>query len=63
MATGAEAETVECPECGGTMELQEINTKKSIPVVGSEVEVGKFICQDCAVGRRYERSGPTEEWS
>ena len=63
MATGAQAEVLECPECGGDMTLERSWTRKSIPLVGSEVEVGEFICEDCGKGRRYERSGPTDSWS
>ena len=63
MATPAQSALVECPECGGEMELQKSWTRKSVPLVGSEIEVGEFLCQDCGVGRRFERDGPTDTWS
>lgn len=63
MAAQTEGDVLECPECGGRMELQNSWTRKTIPLVGTEVETGEFICQDCGVGRRFDREGPTDEWS
>lgn len=55
-------ETITCEECGGEMELEKEWTRKTIPLVGSEVEVRRYICRNCGMGERLQRGEDDEEW-
>ncbi|MFB6113325.1 MAG: hypothetical protein ABEJ58_04385 [Halodesulfurarchaeum sp.] len=63
MTASAQMDVVECPECGGEMELRDSWSRKTMPLVGKTVETGEFICTDCGVGRRFDRDGPSDSWS
>jgi len=58
----AQLETVECDKCGADIELSDSWTRKSIPLVGSEIEAREFLCPDCGAGLRMERAEGDDEW-
>lgn len=58
----AQLESIECDNCGSDMELEESWTRKTIPVIGSEVEVRRYLCPDCGMGTRLQREEGDDEW-
>jgi C4-type Zn-finger protein len=60
MAVGQQ--TLTCEECGGEMEVEKEWTRRTIPLVGSEVEVREYLCRNCGMGQRLQRKEGEEEW-
>lgn len=55
------SEPVTC-ECGAEMELEKSWTRKSIPLIGSEMEFRDYACPECGEGTRLKRKESSGNW-
>lgn len=58
----ATAPAKDCDQCGATMDVVEVWSTKSPPLIGKTIEYAEYSCPECGAEALLHRKESVEDW-